>query len=352
MSIQRVIIVGGFDNEEMIPTLVEGFLDLGLQVDRIPTRGVIEQHRQRDSDFAAKEIIAFPTFREKMHFRSEAEFCAELHDVVAGGPPALILWWYAKDDRPGGLIEALPCPTVRFSWDDPMAIEAYGEDWSRGFTHAVTSCRDSIAHYEQRGIKAMWTLPPVSPTRHGQAVPTPGEECDICFTFFTLYNGEAPYLRERVKRRDLIEAAARLGVRVHVYGRRERFGRGFMGLPEESYRGMKSNMELPGCFAAAKIAVTQHPQIDAAGYVSPRDMEAMASGAFLLSDDAVGFSDMSSHIMLGKYRTIDEFRTWCKRVLDEREWRGMQIMRDGTRGIVLRAYSGKRFAEQLLEFVG
>ena len=345
MKIQRVIIVGGFNNEEMIPTLVEGFLDAGLRVDRIPSRGVIEMRRVDDLRFADKEIMPFPTLPETTTFRDDRDFMACVRDTVATGSRPLVLWWYAKDDRPAGLVESLDCPTVRFSWDDPMAIEAFGEDWSRGFTHAVTGCRSSIKHYADRGIKALWTLPPVSPTRHGQAVPTPGEECDIAATFYTLYDGQADWLRERVKRRDLIEAAAGLG-KLHVYGG---YGRGeFKGVPRTAYRGFRTNIELPGVFAAAKIVVTQHPQIDAEGYVSPRDMEALASGAFVLSDDADGvlqeFTDW-----FGVYRNLDEFRRFARFWLEHDGQRRDDI--EATRRYVLENYSGKQFAKRLLEFI-
>lgn len=341
-----VVIVGGFGDEEMIPTLVEGFHDVGMIVHRIPSRGVIEQHRQRDAAFAAKETIEPPVFPTRMPFVNDAEFCEEIRDVCAEWKPRLLLWWYAKDDRPNACVERLSCPTVRFSWDDPMAL-SYGEDYSRGFTHAVTSCRDSIPHYESRGTRAMWTLPPVSPTRHGQATPTPGEECDVAFSFFTLYNGTAPYLCERVKRRDLMEAAAAMGVKVHIYGRRERFGN--LRVPEESFRGFRDNMELPGCYAAAKIVVTQHPQCDAAGYVSPRDAEALASGSYLISDDAAGIVEAFVG-QVGVYFDADCFRDTLAIALASprfhHEWA------KEAQAKYVSEYSGRRFAERLLEFVG
>lgn len=342
-----VIIVGGFGDEEMIPTLCEGFSDVGCMVGHMPSRGVIAEHWKRDSQFAAKEIIASVS-RTTFQYQTQAEWVDTLRTRVDVWQPRLLLWWYAKDDRPAGLVESLKCPTVRFSFDDPMAIDVYGEDFSRGFTHAVTSCKDSLKHYAERGVKAIHSLPPVSPTRHGQAKPTPGEFCDIGFSFFTLYNGEAPYLKERAKRHDLIEAAATLPARVHVYGRRERFGRGFAGIPDECYRGFKTTNEMPGIFAASKITVSQHPQYDAAGYVNPRTMEAIASGTFVIADETAGMQEYLPDVP--QYASCEHFADLAAGWL--RHMGEAQQAAQRTRRRVLEECSGKRFAERLLEHCG
>ena len=338
-----IVIIGGFDREELLPVLIEGFEDAGCDVFYLPSRGVIEQHRKRDADFAGKEIIPFPR-ETPCQCQTEVDFNARVRAVVADCKPRLVMWWYAKDDRPAGLVESLGCPTVRFSWDDPLSI-MWGEDYSRGFTHAVTGCRTSIAHYAKRGVKAMWTLPPVSPTIHGQAQPIEYEQCDIGLTFYALYGGKAAWLTERCKRRELIVASAGLG-RAHVYGG---WGRdAFPDMPRTSFRGFRATDEMPRIFASSKITVTHHPQIEAVGYVSPRDTAAMASGSFLLSDDCAGIVECLPEVTT--YCCLGDFRVLAERYLEEEQDRRDAVGLCRTR--VLSEYSGERFSRKLLEFVG
>ena len=337
-----IVIVGGFHREELLPVLIEGFEDAGCEVYYQASRGRIEQHRKRDAAFASKEIIPFPEILTRE--QTDADFGAHIRATVEKVKPRLVMWWYAKDDRPAGLVESLSCPTVRFSWDDPLSL-VWGEDWSRGFTHAVTSCRSSIAHYAQRGVKAMWTLPPVSPTIHGQAQPIEHERCDIGLTFYALYGGKASWLTERCKRSELIEASAKLGW-AHVYGG---WGReSFPNMPRTSFRGFRATDEMPDIFASSKITVTHHPQPEAEGYVSPRDTAAIASGSFLLSDNTTGIIECLEGVVT--YDSIGEFQkqaSWYLCHDDER-----RVVTETLRQHVLSEYSGKRFAERVLEFVG
>ena len=338
-----VIIIGGFDREELLPVLIEGFEQAGCDVHYLPSRGVIEQHRKRDIAFAGKEIIPFPDLGP-CQCQTEADFNAHVRAVVATVKPRLAIWWYSKEDRPDGLVESLGCPTVRFSWDDPLSL-VWGEDWSRGFTHAVTGCRSSIKHYADRGIEAMWTLPPVSRRYHGSVEPLPHERCDIGLSFYALYGGKAGWLTERVKRSELIEASADLG-RVHVYGGwgRESFPR----MPRTAFRGFRATDEMPGIFASSKITVTHHPQIEAEGYVSPRDTAAIASGSFLLSDDCHGIVSCLPEV--ATYQTIAGFRESAAEFLADDVKR--EAIAKAAQEYVLREYNGKRFAERVLEHVG
>ena len=333
-----IVIVGGFDQEEMIPTLIEGFDNAVYQ----PSRGVIAEHAARDNKFADKEIMSFP-HENKLRFKTEAEFCEHVRAMASEAE--LLLWWYPKDDRPADLVESLSCPTVYFTWDDPMSL-MWGRDDARGFSHAVTSCLDSLDYYAKRGIAAMHTLPPISPSLHGLVKPIREEACDIAMTFYALYDGQASWLNEQIKRRHLIELAGEQAkYRTHVYGG---WGRSDFTTPKRSsYRGFRGAEEMPSVFASAKISVTQHPQVQARGYVSPRDTVALASGSFLLSDRTVGLVNNFDFDMY--YSTPGEYVAQLRRWLVDEDGR-KQIAYEA-RTFLFNNHTGSKFAERLLEFV-
>jgi spore maturation protein CgeB len=89
--------------------------------------------------------------------------------------------------------------------------------------------------------------------------------------------------------RPIVRDAVEAGIPLSVYGV------GWDGLlPEGSLRGdFMPNEQLPGAYASAGAVLNDHwPEMAAEGFLSNRLFDAVAAGANVISDDAVGLSEV------------------------------------------------------------
>lgn len=88
------------------------------------------------------------------------------------------------------------------------------------------------------------------------------------------------------------------------------FGVGWQDLiPEQYYRGeFLANPDLPSAYAGAGVVLNDHwPDMAAQGFLSNRLFDAVACGARVVSDDAVGLAEIFG-AGVRTYRTIEELR--------------------------------------------
>ena len=369
---KKVLVVGGFKPGQSLWSIQQGFESLAYEVLYVPSRGCIEAHRERDIALAKEEADLIPHADEwDIRFNDAGQFQEGLFQLVEEQRPELLLWWFAKDDRPPGLISALReefpwCKTVTHTQDDPWDV-LQKPHFAEEFEYAVTCCKESLPVYEQRGVKAIVLYPPPAWQLHGTAQPAAGEECDFCVTVMSIYSRsggkEADYLTSAnaidrithpiafpdqwVLRQEVVEALRDLG-RIHIYG-----GLGFgtfEGVPRSSYRGFRTYGELPGVYTAAKVNVNRHNSPQSFGCLNQRDTAITGSGGFMLTDYVEGIEetfDIGSEI--DTWKSVEELRekaTWWLAHDDERQAAARRAQER-----IMRDYGNGTYAEKLLRFV-
>ena len=367
-----VLLLGGFLPGQSLWSIERGFAHLGCRVHYLPTRGCIVSHRERDVLLAQEEADIVPEPGEwSLPHASDAEFQDALCAAIEQHRPALLLWWFSKDDRPPGLIaylrEQYPwCKTVTHTQDDPWDLRRHPE-FSREFEYAVTCCQESVAEYRQQGVEAIVLYPPPAISLHGVARPAPGETCDFSLTVLSNYAREGggaeaylqssdpvdrithpiPFPDQRLLRSELVAALKDLG-RMHIYGG---LGHGtFAGIPRSAYRGFRTYAELPGVYAAAKININHHNSPASRGYLNQRDTAIAGSGGFMLTDYVEGIEEVFElGVEIDTWKTREELEEKARWWLGRGEERAQAGRRAQER--VLREYGNVAYARKLLAFI-
>ena len=105
---KTVLLLGGFLPGQSLWSIERGFAHLGCRVFYLPTRGCIESHREPDLLLAREEADIIPEPGAwKLPYATDAEFQDALCAAIEQQRPALLLWWFSKDDRPPGLVAYL-----------------------------------------------------------------------------------------------------------------------------------------------------------------------------------------------------------------------------------------------------
>ena len=368
----KILLLGSFKPGQSLWSIAEGFEHLGWEVLYAPTRGCIESHRERDIALAREEAdVIAPPEEWEFPYKDDADFQDGLCATIEEHKPAVLLWWFSKDDRPAGLIEHIReqypwCKTVTHTQDDPWDLRQ-SPHFSAGFEYAATCCKESVKVYGARNIKAIVLYPPPAMELHRAARPSPAEACDFSITILTLYARQDAdpegYLDstdrdtritfplgfpdQRVLRKEMVNALKGLG-RVHIYG-----GLGFgtfEGIPRTSYRGFRTYFELPSMYRSAKVNMNQHNSPKAYGYLNQRDTAITGSGGFMLTDYVEGIEeifDIGEEI--DTWETLDEMREkaeWWLANETKREAAGRRAQ-----ARILQEYGNQAYAIKLLEFV-
>lgn len=367
-----VLLLGGFFPGQSLWSIKQGFEGIGCEVIYQPTRGCIRASLDDDTALANEEadVIADPSEWPLPYADVEA-FKTALFKTIEARRPKLLLWWFSKDDQPPGLIRELRekfpwCKTVTHTQDDPWDLLASPE-FSADFEFAATCCKESVAVYAERGIKAIVLYPPPALELHRTAKPTPFEDCDFSVTVLSLYSKQggaaADYLKsgdeverithtiafpdQRALRQDVVRTVNELG-RVHIYG-----GLGFGvfdDIPRDCYRGFRTYFELPGLYQAAKISINQHNSPLSYGYLNQRDTAITGSGGFMLTDYVNGIEEIFE---IGKeidtWETLDELADKARWWLAHDDKRRDAARRAQQR--ILENYGNQAYASKLLTFV-
>ena len=370
---KTVLLLGGFQPGQSQWSMREGFERIGWRVVYMPSRGCIKSQLEGDVALAHEESDLIPPPDQWQIVHDEVDsFVDAIIAKVRDEQVDILLWWTNKDDCPPGVIakvrQACPsCKTVTHTQDDPWNAVRHPE-YSADFEFAATCCVESVDVYAQRDVKAIVLYPPPAESLHGQAVPTPHEECDFSVTMMSLYdrkdraqtydvNATTPadavthgigFPEQRVMRTELVESLAELG-RVHVYGG---LGAGtFRGLPRWSYRGFRTYSELPSVYQSAKININQHNSPLSHGYLNQRDTAITGSGGFMLTDYVVGIEDIFD---VGKeidtWKSLDELKDKAQWWLDHDDQRQQAAKRAQQR--IMTNYGNIAYARKLVEFVG
>ena len=369
---KKILLVGGFKPGQSQWSIQQGFAAVGYEVLYAPSRGCIAARKEDDIALASEEADLIADASEwDVRYRDAAEFQDGLAGIIEEHEPELLLWWFSKDDCPAGLITSLrerfpQLKTATHTQDDPWDV-LRSPQFSQEFEYAVTCCKESVAVYEERGIKAITLYPPPARELHETAEPSPHEACDFSVTIMSLYaraesdgtdylSSADPVARithpfafpeQRVLRQEVVQGIADLG-RVHIYGG---LGYGtFDGLPRSCYRGFRTYWELPGVYAAAKININQHNSPRSHGYLNQRDTAITGSGGFMLTDYVDGIEEVFEiGTEIDTWETIDELRdkaAWWLKHEDKRVEAGKRAQRR-----ILDEYGNRAYAEKLLEFI-
>ena len=370
---KTVLLLGGFLPGQSLWSIERGFAHLGCRVCYLPTRGCIQSHREPDLLLAREEADIIPEPGAwKLPYATDAEFQDALCAAIEQQRPALLLWWFSKDDRPPGLIaylrEQYPwCKTVTHTQDDPWDLRRHPA-YSREFEYAVTCCRESVVEYRQLGIEAIVLYPPPAVSLHGIARPAPEEACDLSLTILSNYarkGGDTaaylasvdpvdrithpvPFPEQRLLRPEQISTLKDLG-RMHIYGG---LGYGsFADIPRSSFRGFRTYAELPSVYQAAKININHHNSPASHGYLNQRDTAITGSGGFMLTDYVEGIEEVFElGVEIDTWRTREELLEKARWWLDRDEERARAGRQAQER--VLREYGNVAYARKLMDFVG
>ena len=369
----KILLLGSFMPGQSLWSIKEGFENIGWQVLYAPTRGCIASQREPDIALAREEADIIPPPEEwSCPYEDIAAFQEDLCRTIEEHRPSILLWWFAKDDRPAGLVEYIRqqypwCKTVTHTQDDPWDLRR-SPHFSAGFEYAATCCKESVAEYAQRGIEAIVLYPPPCISLHRGAAPAPGEVCDFSVTILSIYSrsggdGNA-YLQssdqvarithtiafpdQLVLRQDVVHTLKDLG-RLHIYG-----GLGFgtfPDIPRSSYRGFRTYRELPGVYAAAKININHHNSPNDRGYLNQRDTAITGSGGFMLTDRVAGMEEIFD---IGReidtYECLEELRDKARWWLAHDEERQRAARRAQDR--IFAEYGNTAYAQKLVHFVG
>lgn len=369
---KTVLLVGGFAPGQSLWSIQQGFAALGYKVVYAPSRGVIAANRDGDIELAAEEADSIPGPEDwDLEYGDLNAYEEGLAGLIQQHRPELLLWWFSKDDCPAGLIASLRqrypwLKTVTHTQDDPWDALRHPE-FSQEFEFVVTCCKQSVAVYRERGIKAIVLYPPPAHQLHASAKAAAHEECDFSITILSIYargdsDGSAylsspdPVERithpigfpdQRALRHEVVATVADLG-RTHIYG-----GLGFgtfPGIPRSCYRGFRTYWELPGVYRAAKININQHNSPRSHGYLNQRDTAITGAGGFMLTDYVEGIEeefDIGTEI--DTWESVDELRdkaTWWLQHDEQRQAAGRAAQRR-----VLERYGNDAYAHRLLAFV-
>lgn len=369
---KTVLLVGGFAPGQSLWSIQQGFAALGYKVVYAPSRGVIAANREGDIELAAEEADSIPGPEDwDLEYGDLSAYEEGLAGLIQQHRPELLLWWFSKDDCPAGLIASLRqrypwLKTVTHTQDDPWDALRHPE-FSQEFEFVVTCCKQSVAVYRERGIKAIVLYPPPAHQLHASAKAAAHEECDFSITILSIYargdsDGSAylsspdPVERithpigfpdQRALRHEVVATVADLG-RTHIYG-----GLGFgtfPGIPRSCYRGFRTYWELPGVYRAAKININQHNSPRSHGYLNQRDTAITGAGGFMLTDYVEGIEeefDIGTEI--DTWESVDELRdkaTWWLQHDEQRQAAGRAAQRR-----VLERYGNDAYAHRLLAFV-
>lgn len=369
---KKVLLLGGFRPGQSLWSIQQGFELIGYEVLYAPTRGCTASHREGDIALAQEEADLIPPPEDwDLKYQNDSEFQDGLSEIIQTHRPEILLWWFSKDDRPAGLIEYLRaqypwCKTVTHTQDDPWDV-LRSPHFSEGFEYAATCCKESVAVYQSRGIKAIVLYPPPAAGLHLVASPSPQEACDFSVTIMSLYArrdgedrkpGEAAdpaawvthrigFPDQRVLRQEAVVALRDLG-RVHIYGG---LGHGtFEGIPRYAYRGFRTYFELPGIYTATRINLNQHNSPMSCGYLNQRDTAITGSGGFMLTDHVEGIEDIFEiGSEIDTWKTVEELRDKAKWWLAHDREREQAARRAQRR--IFREYGNVAYARKLVEFV-
>ncbi len=293
----RVLIVGGLNLDHSIWSIHRGFERLGCQVAYLPTDMVV----------AGKKLLR-PNIKDEIR--------KELPDAD------LLLWWQPKMWKDLGFIRDIrkqfpALPTMMWSVDDPHVLD-YDPKSHYEFEYAATCCPGSESWYAERGVKALAVWTPCDPDRHGKAVATEAERCDIAFSSTNYYPRER-FTHIFSNRIQMVQIIWNLG-KVHLYGEWDKhqysWGGGKHGLTDDyktAWRGQVPGKKIPGVYAAARINLGSTVRPDGYQYINRRTIECMASGGFMLSDRVAGIGELleeDKEIVL--WSNLDELRAKCK----------------------------------------
>jgi hypothetical protein len=369
---KTLLLLGGFNPGQSLWSIKQGFESLGCEVLYLPTRGCIEAHRDRDVALAQEEADIIPAPEDWVFkYKDDAGFQDGLCEIIEKHKPGMLWWWFSKDDRPAGLINHLRaqypwCKTVTHTQDDPWDV-LRNPQFSSEFEYAVTCCKESIAEYAKKDIKAIVLYPPPVASLHKVASPAPFEACDFSITIMSIYSraggNEADYLKsadpvtrithtipfpqQRVLRQEVVAALKDLG-NINIYGG---LGYGtFDHIPRSSYRGFRNYHELPGVYAAAKININHHNSPMSYGYLNQRDTAITGSGGFMLTDYVEGIEEIFEiGAEIDTWETLEELQDKAKWWLAHDQEREQAARR--AQEHIHQDYGNVAYAERLIEFV-
>ena len=372
MSSKTVLLLGGFAPGQSQWSIQQGFEAAGYRVIYTPSRGCIAANRAADIELAKEEADLIPPLETwDLRYPDAAAYEEGLAQLIQEHEPAMLLWWFSKDDCPAGLITSLRqrfpwLKTVTHTQDDPWDALRHPE-FSEEFEFVVTCCKESVHVYRDRGIQAIVLYPPPARQLHGVAQPAEHESCDFSVTILSIYaradsDGSAylasadPVERithpigfpdQRVLRHEVVATIGEIG-RTHIYG-----GLGFgtfPGIPRSCYRGFRTYRELPGIYRATKININQHNSPRSHGYLNQRDTAITGAGGFMLTDYVEGIEeefDIGTEI--DTWETLDELldkAEWWLRHDDERRAAGLAAQQR-----VMARYGNDAYVDRLVAFI-
>lgn len=344
---KKIMIVGGFALAQNALSIAYGFQSLDWEVSYQPSRGRVREHIARDRKFMVDEARYIQPGEFILDCETEADFSDWIQQQVDTLAPDILLWWYARNDIPPGLVAKLrdKCATVFFT-GDPLRAEKNPE-YVDGFEFGATCCRESCEQLNALGVKARILYPPPCAEIHGIAEPNLAESCDVSFTPHALYSRQG-WKGMLATRDEMVEAVRDLG-KLHIYGG---LGAGtFPGLQRQAYRGWREYEELPGVYAAAKINLNHHALPNRYAWLNVRDLAIPASGGFLLTDHVAGIEELFD---LGReidtWRTLDELKEKVAWWLAHDRERRQAAARGQERA--LREHGAQTFAQKLIELTG
>lgn len=345
-----LLLVGGFDLQQTAWSIAEGFRAIGWNVANFPSRGRMHNHRQHDDRNRRGESRQYPKdVIEHPDCLNEVEFTFRFIQAIQQHAPRMILWWTCKEDKPRRLISGVRSlwphiATVYQTQDDPWHVEEHPQ-YSDEFEYAVTCCKESVARYEERGIKAITLYPPPALELCQAAKPSPAEACDVAFAPGHL-QGKDTWPTMLASKPEIVKLLAGFDS-FHGYGTWQKEADA-IGL-NSRFRGRRDFEELPDIYASAKINVNCHLRPDAYGYLNKRALEIPASGGFMLCDHVKGIEetwDIGNEI--DTWLALDELEQQIRWWLTHDEEREACARRAQER--TLREHGNVAFATKLVDF--
>jgi len=330
----RVLILGGLHVDQSLWSLVRGFEYLGAHVDYLPT------FKRDPNPRKHRKVYSAAVEPKALRWLAEHQYDA-------------VIWWGAKEAN-APFVQALRAsgvPVVSQSIDDPFVLDDGQCEHYRYFTMGVSCCGASIPWYSARDVPAMVGFTPCDINRHGRAVPTLSEKCDISIAATNLYD-RSMWPTVWASRREQLDAVADLG-HAHIYGRWHRGWNGTGGYPTPQacpaeVREHRSQERMAGCYAAARVNIGSTVRPDARLYINRRVIECAASGGFMLSDRVPGLPDVFLEDQeMAYWSTLEELRDKTRWWLAHEELR--QRVAAAGRRKSLKLFNNKRLARLIMK---